>query len=86
MIAYESEGAGATQTLKRHVASTARPKNAGRTASNREICFSEPNRTEPIRSDPNRTDEFSKSPEPKRIEPNRLLPEILVDTGSWVTC
>ena len=45
---------------------TTRPKNAGRTASNRENSFSEPNQTEPIN--------FRKSPEAKRTEPNRFLP------------
>ena len=47
---------------------TTRPKNAGRTASNRENTI--------FRTEPNRTDKFSKSPEPKRIEPNRFLPVI----------
>ena len=54
---------------------TTRPKNAGRTASNRDLFSpnrTEPNRTEPNRTEPNRTDEFSKSPGVKAIEPNRF--------------
>ena len=43
---------------------TTSPKNAGRSASNREIELSEPNRVEPIHF----------RSEPKRIEPNRFLP------------
>ena len=42
---------------------TTRPKNAGRTVSNRERYFPELNLTEPMNC-----------PEPNRIEPNRFLP------------
>ena len=52
---------------------TTRPKNAGRTASNRENYLSEPNRT----------DSCSKSPEPKRIEPSRFLPDTWIYTSTW---
>ena len=48
---------------------TTRPKSAGRTASNREMNFSEPNRTEPNRG-------ISKITEAKRIESNRFLPAL----------
>ena len=55
---------------------TTRPKNAGRTASNRETFVPEPNRA----------DELLMSPEPKRLEPNRLLPVLGTKTVSRSLC